>query len=263
MDIVRFWNKCNLAEHPFVHPEDRETLDRYGRGVLTLSSLDFAAYLKSPRFCRVGDRHFHLLLLPVPYAGCVAKADIFVLGLNPGFNVTDYYAEYCVPKFRHELEANLRQKSSSAEFPFLYLNPRFCWHSGYWWWEGKFRDIATTLARERSYSYYDSLRELSKRVAAVELVPYHSTSFPYRAEMRQGLRSSECARAFVLKTVIPRAVRGEAVVIVTRAAKDWGLGTKGSRGVVVCPNPQNVTLSTDSPAGKAILFHLRVDQNVR
>lgn len=262
MKIVSFWKKCELDDPPFVHPEDRETLDRYGRGVLKLGSLNLMTYVKNSRFCRERDRHFHLSLVPVPYAGCLAKADIFVLGLNPGFDAADYYAEYSVPDFRRQIEANLRQESLSAEFPFLYLDPQFCWHSGFAWWESKFRDIATILAYKRSLSYYESLSELSKRVAAIELIPYHSISFPYGIAMKRLLQSSRYARQFVCDMVIPRAVKGEAVVIVTRAVKDWALPRTRSKNIIVCPSPQNPSLSRNSKAGKAILLKLRIDRRI-
>ncbi|HTS50255.1 MAG TPA: hypothetical protein VMH05_20050 [Bryobacteraceae bacterium] len=256
MEIVSFWNRCQLTERPFAHPEDREALGKYGGDLLTLDSLDFAAFIGSKRFNREHDQHFHLSLVPVPYTGSIAKADIFVLNLNPGVNPADYHAEYCVPDFRQQIEANLRQESLNAEFPFLYLNPQFCWHSGFAWWESKFREIATLLAKTRALSYYQSLSELSKRIAAVELFPYHSATFPYGKRMKRELPSSHCARKFVTDTIIPRAARGEAIVILTRGFQDWKLPAEQ---IVKCPNPQNVTFSSRSPSGKAILTQLGVD----
>lgn len=197
--------------------------------------------------------------MPVPYTGCLAKAKIFVLGLNPGFNVTDYYAEYCVPNFIDQLKANLRQESLSEEFPFLYLDPQFCWHSGFAWWERKFRDIATLLAMKRERPYREILSEISKRVAAIELVPYHSISFPYGKRMRRLLPSSQYARDFARKELLPRVNKGEVVLIVTRAVKDWALPQQKSENVVVCPNPQNVSFAVQSQAGKAILLRLGID----
>ena len=260
MEIVSFWNKCQLGERPFAHPEDRGALNEYGKGVLSLPSLDFATYIESQRFGACAPRDaFHLSLVPVPYTGCLAKADIFVLSLNPGLNPTDYYAEYCVPDFRRQVEANLRQESPNAEFPFLYLNPKFCWHAGFVWWESKLREIATMLAKARSISYYQSLSELSKRIAAVELVAYHSVKFPYSKKMKESLTSSQCARKFVKDSIIPRAVSGKAVLVLTRACQDWELDHEPSENIVKCPNPQNVTFSSKSPGGKAILLRLGID----
>jgi hypothetical protein len=159
--------------------------------------------------------------VPVPYTGSIADADIFVLNLNPGFKATDYYAECCIPDFRRQIEANLRQETLSSEFPFLYLDPELCWHSAFTWWESKFRDIAWVLAEKRyGGSYYDGLSHLSKRMAAIELVPYHSVSFLDHVALKR-LRSSQLARKFVLENVLPQALVGKAVVVVTFGAKYW------------------------------------------
>ena len=105
-------------------------------------------------------------------------------------------------------------------------------------------------------SYRDSLSELSKRVAAIELVPCHSVSFRDYAALRR-LQSTICAREFVREHVVPRAEDGKAVVVLMHGARRWELQTT-SEGVVACSG-QNITLSKKSRAGKAVLRYLGID----
>lgn len=44
MRIVEFWSKCRLEKPPFVHPEDRRTLNDGG------PRLDFEGFLRSETF---------------------------------------------------------------------------------------------------------------------------------------------------------------------------------------------------------------------
>jgi hypothetical protein len=77
-----------------------------------------------------------------------------------------------VPTFPRRLIRNLRQELDGMEFPFVFLDPEFGWHPGFRWLEEELRDVATIIAK-RKYNgrYLDALRELSRRVAAIELVP--------------------------------------------------------------------------------------------
>lgn len=94
----------------------------------------------------------------MPYVGDLHRADIFLLHLSPGFHFTDYYAEWEVPTFRRRLIRNLRQELDGLEFPFVFLDPEFCWHPGFRWWEEKLRDVATTIRGAEA-------RTLPRRVA--------------------------------------------------------------------------------------------------
>lgn len=249
-DLVSFWHKCP-SDPPFVHPDD---LSKLAKG--DLGHLDFDKYIAGLRFTPT-DSGFHFSLLPVPYVGSMASADIFVLGLNPGFEHGDYYAECCVPEFHRRLVANLRQEPLEQDYPFFYLDPRFCWHPGFGWWERKFRDIVTGLTEMRpGYSYHDGPREVSRRLLAIELVPYHSKQFSGTTK----LASSEQARAFVRNALIPRAEKDEALIVLTRSYRRWSLPMEH---VLSCENPQNPSMSKESEVGKKILDYLRTHRTSR
>jgi hypothetical protein len=257
MDIVKFWNACPTDSAPFVHPEDWLVLSKHGRGALDYPSVDFEAYIRGSRFGSPTDNRFHLSLLPIPFAGDLVNADIVVLGLNPGLAPTDYYAEYVDATFRARMLANLRQDLTDHDFRFPYLDPSYCWHSGFVWWEAKFRSIASALARERYKGIYtQGLRHLAHRVAAIELVPYHSVTFADPTVMKK-LPSAGVARLFVTRTIIPRVKKRDAVLIVTRQASGWGLPTDCGENLVVCKGVRQVSLSENTEAGRAIRRHLQ------
>ncbi len=87
VEIVKFWDQCLLKDPPFIHPADQPIMERYSRESVDVRKCDFDGFVKSERFGAFQDHRFHLSLVPVPYAGNLATADIFVLLLNPGFNL--------------------------------------------------------------------------------------------------------------------------------------------------------------------------------
>ncbi|MCX7353399.1 MAG: hypothetical protein NTY59_00935 [Alphaproteobacteria bacterium] len=261
MSLIRFWRDFAPRNgSPHVHPDDTDLFLKKGRGILDLPCANFRQFVRSERFGNFSDNQFHLSLLPVPYAGDLRRADIFILLLNPGFNFVDYYAEYESRRFRSRLLQNLRQKNHEAKFPFLYLDPSFCWHSGFAWWEGKFREVGKLLAEQRyEGSYLAALKELSRRVAAIELVPYHSTSFAAHKLVEQGLPSSVAAQSFVKSSLFPRAAAGEVTIIATRRTRDWGLAAMRKRRGVVCYRgglTRGASLGPKTLGGRAILKQL-------
>lgn len=253
-EIVKFWNRMLLKSPPFVHPDDRRALLQYSKSKPDLPTFDdFREFVASRRFGAFSDYRLHFSLIPVPYAGDLARADIFILQLNPGLNLIDYYAELCVPKFRKRLESNLRQQFGKVEFPFLYLDPEFCWHSGFAWWEGKFREIARRLADEKFHGHYlDALRDLSQRLASLELVPYHSISFAEHRALRH-LASVRQARLFACGELANRAAPEDATVIIIRRLRDWDV--PNNKKIIRYPRRlwRGASLGSKTPGGKAIL----------
>src|SRR6266849_555603 len=254
MDIVKFWNRLPLGTPPFVHPDDRPILERNGRS-FSDTELNFDNFVKSDRCGAFQDHRFHLSLLPVPYVGNLVKADIFLLLLNSGFDFVDYFGEWRMTNFRKSLEKNLRQDFRRTNFPFLYLNPEFCWHGGFTWWERKFRDVPTRIAKERFHGrYFDALRDLAHRAAALDPIPYHSISFRQHRMLRL-LPSSQHAQNFARNTLASRANKGNAAIIITRQHKEWGMESPASRTIVTYTGgrTRSASLGHTTPGGKAIL----------
>jgi hypothetical protein len=252
--LIEFWQRCRLEGPPFAHPADWPALKGAGGRHIDAEPKDFRAFVASDRFGDFADSRLHLSLLPIPYGGNLRTAEIFILLLNPGFSFTDYYAETCVPVFRNRLERTLAQDFGQTEFPFLWLDPEYCWHSGFVWWERKLRDVADCIAKARfNGRYLDALRDLARRVAHVELVPYHSPSF--RAHrLIENLPSVRAAREFARTGLVTAANRGEKTIIVTRQVSAWGLSPE-TRNLIAYEGGlrRGASLGPTTPGGRAIL----------
>jgi hypothetical protein len=222
-DLAEFWRRFNVHRGaPFAHPDDWPVLRRDGGRHIDEEPQDFAGFVSGRRFGDFRDTRLHLSLLPVPYGGDLRAAEIVVLLLNPGFGFTDYYAETRVPKFRGRLERSLAQDFTGTDFPFIWLDPQYCWHGGFLWWERKLRDVMVIIADKKfGGRYLDAPRDMSRRLAHVELVPYHAPSFKAH-RLINDLPSVGAAKRFAQK------ILGEAA---RRGGKSSSLPDKEKRGV--------------------------------
>jgi len=254
--LVEFWKKCPLDGQTFIHPDDRRVLDP--RPDLT-RQCDFDSFTKSPEF---GKSNLHVSLRPMPYFGNLEKADIFILLLNPGLGYTDYWGEENVKPFRDRLEDSLYQSLDAVEFPFMWLDPQFCWHGGFVWWDKKLRNTILKLAEIHfDGSYYDAARSLSKRLACLELIPYHSHSFGAHKLLNR-LDSAIAMKEFVKNNLVPDAAQRAKTLIATRQTKEWGLPT-GHESMIVYEGGETrgASLGPDTKGGKAILGRYQQDGN--
>jgi hypothetical protein len=246
--LLEFWNECSLESAPYVHPRDVSLLKKHGLFDDEVS--DNESFVKGPRFGNFDDARFHLSLLPVPYIGLLDKADIFLLLLNPGFGLSDYVVNDD-EEHSAEVRAIIRQ-DANIEFPFISLNPKFVWTGGFRWWEQKLRNTVLRIAEAKG-GYLQGLKSLSQRLAAIELVPYHSQKFG-AGKIVSNLPSSQAAMRFVSETLVPRARRGHATIIVTRKVASWGLPTDCEHVVLYEKAlTRNAPLGPDTPGGQAIL----------
>jgi len=255
-DLVRFWQDFSESKRPFLHPQDDKSelwqksdkfIDPRYSNFDDLIRCQFSGF----------DNRFHLSLLPIPYAGDLSRAEIVILQLNPGLQFVDYWAEDNMPIFRKRFVANLRQDFEGVKSPFLYLDPQFCWHSGFVYWEAKLRHVASVIAEKKfEKSYFDALRYLSRHLAVIELVPYHSASFGAHSLIGR-LPSATAAREFVRKSLVPEAKAGRRTLIVARRAKEWHL-PKGCKDIVIYSPKlaQGAGFGPHSPGAKAILKRL-------
>jgi hypothetical protein len=193
----------------------------------------------------------------MPFAGDLNRADIFILALNPGFQFSNYWAEYKSYQYRECIERTLRQDFENVEFPFLSLDPALCWYSGFMYWEKKLRDVLLIIAETQfSGSYFDAMRSLAKRLAVIELIAYRSQSFAAHKLIKQ-LPSTAIARNHVKSNLLPRAIRGEIAIIVTRQVASWGIEEDGVGSGCLCvykgAQTHGSSLSSRSEGGRAIL----------
>ncbi len=255
MELLSAWGLWRPNAAPFVLRADWAVLNspRSAKALVVFQSWPRA--YKAPDF-PPRDSRLHLGLLPEPYVGNLRRASIYVLGLNPGVGPHDYYGEYEVPAFRRALQANLKQEFGSGRLPFLFLDPRFSWHGGFEWWHGKLAAVIDQLAKEWGIQFASARARLARRIASLELAPYHSKTFRDHGGWLRNLTSVALARAFARGYILPRIKRGEAIAIILRKARFWGLPKHPG---VIRYTPQQARaahLTPESPGGRAILKHL-------
>ena len=181
------------------------------------------------------QKSIHFSLLPQPFIGDVLNAEIYILTLNPGFGCGDYEANYREPGFREVLLGNMRQQKPSGVLPFFFLDPKFDWHGGYHYWFSQLAQTICEIAQCRKLTpnlpwkerFEDARNMLGRKLAVVELVPYHSATSGGLGNLPDKLHSTRLAIKFVNEHVAPKVINGDAIVISVRQVKWWdqALGT--------------------------------------
>ncbi len=213
-ELIKFWQDFKI-EQPYVHPNDKEIID-LDNNYITVNSYD--DYINNSGFGS-DETKFHLNLIPIPYIGNIEKAKIYILMLNPGFGILDYYAESKDVELKSTLINNLRQENLARDYPFIFLNPKFLWHGGGQYWEKKFKELIKEVKDDNNYSYAQTLSFIAKRVAVLQLVPYHSRKSKQSDKLYTELKSSIQMRKFVQKL----AKQGEKYIICMRGKNYWNL----------------------------------------
>jgi hypothetical protein len=245
--LIKNWRKCSLRKPPYFFPGDKE---KFKSEHFTLHH-SFKKATACPQFCARDDKTFHVGLVPVPYAGNLKTASVFILMLNPGYKPSNYFEE------RHKdyvsaIKNNLYQRNLDRKYPFLYLDPRFSWVDGFQYWENKFYPLARMLGdRKKKISYQNALKRLSQSIATLELVPYHSRSFN-KGSLIKKLPSSLAMIDFVSNVILPRVKKGKAIIIATRGARYWDLPEHPNIVVYNGSEARGSSFSLNSRGGKKI-----------
>ena len=140
------------------------------------------------------------------------------------------------------------------------LDPRHSWHGSFRYWYTKLRGVISVISEHEELPYNVALQRVRRSVACIELVPYHSTSFKLPARHVDQLHSANLARQYVHETLIPRAHKGECLIVVARAARHWHV--EPGKNVIVYEGSaaRSAHLTPQSEGGKAILeFLTRTD----
>lgn len=233
--LVAFWKEAKLEEAPYQHPRDLIQARRIQSGVSCYT--DFVRAFEQDKLSR---KALHLGLVPQPYLGDLDNAEIILLLRNPGLSACDYHAEERYPAYRHDLIATIRQEHRRHFF----LDTKWAWTSGFIWWENKLREVLRLIAVERFDGHYGrALKDLSGRLASIEMIPYHS--FDYGAVNR--LASTEAARGFVMSIDCKRTI------IVTRGVSDWALPEADHIINYPSSHGRSASLGPTTTGGQAIL----------
>lgn len=245
--LTRAWTEFEAADAPFVLPGDEALLkDEIGPGFVVYRSL--TEYASSPAFGIAHDRRLHLGLRPIPFAGPVEDARVYLLMLNPGLSPGDYFAEWHHPTYAAAAAQNLK-----GARPFLFLDPEFAWHPGFAYWHGKLAAVVRALSTETGLGHAEVLRRVARKICLLQLLPYHSPAFGVSRQVLQRLRSSQLAKDFVAELLVPRARGDEALIVVTRHAAFWNVPSDCKPVVYAGPATRAAHLTPKSDGGARIL----------
>ncbi len=261
--LIQSWAEWSADKSPFILEADQEVLSSAKRLAFTAPVYTkWEDVYSKPELGRPGDRELQLGLIPHPFCGDILNAEIYTLMLNPGYGPYDYFAELEVPAYREAALENVRQVFAHDEYPFYLLNPNFAWSGGYVWWHKKFAYIIEELSKNTGMNYADARKYLSQKIANIELVPYHSTSFHDPDNWTKKLESAKLARNFVNEYVLPKVERDEAILIVTRQVREWNLPEHNNITVYSNGEARSAHLSPASRGGRAIIERLTTHKGI-
>jgi len=240
-DLIAFWNQMDFSSGPYVHPEDKATIEERFKvaGLTTLEEVE-----RSIDELKWNNNKLHTQLLPQPYKGDLKNADTFILLTNPGASPIDYYAQHKVADFRQTIIGQTKQSNTE----FTGLNPKWYWTATFQWWRPKFEKLVIQMVKkEWASNYAEALKQIRTRIAVVELIPYPSKSSP----SKYPLASSNEAKNFV------RSLPEEKSLMIMRSERDWDVPST-RKNVYRNPstNARNITLNPEYRAGKFLLNRL-------
>ena len=256
MNLLQEWAEWKVESPPYILASDLPLIMSERSAQATVIKRSWAEAITADDFCAPGDARLHLGLLPIPYIGDLRRATIFLLMLNPGLGPDDYFGEYQITGFREALLSNLKQDFSDKSQPFLFLDPQYSWHGGFDRWHSKLAGVIGELAKIWRTTYSSARTELGRSLACIELFPYHSRSFNDIGGWLQNLQSVQLARSYVHDVVMQRVHCKEAIVIVTRQSRVWGITESDCVVVYTCREARAAYLTPSSRGGKAIIAHL-------
>jgi hypothetical protein len=233
--FVDFWAKLQTRTSPFVHPDD-------------------AAHIHA--------ENLSLNLLPVPVNGSLVHAEALVLMLNPGLDPDDEAWERR-EDFRESLVHNLKQDHLATSHPLNYLNPLFRMHPGAGYWSRsrglsggkrdpqKLSSLIHAVAERDDVSIESAQMHVARKVAIVQLCPYHSKKKPSSRLLR------DLPSCKLVRDLVQAVIDGDQkLVVATRSVAEWGF--KESINIphlVVYPGNlgASASLTLSSEGGKALL----------
>lgn len=260
--LIQAWAKWSSSKPPFILRADEAVLSSHKSLAATAPNhSNWKGVYSQPDLGKSGDSRLQLGLIPHPFCGDVINAEIYILMLNPGYGPHDYFAELEVPAYREAALKNLKQNFDGEDYPFYFLNPEFAWSGGFVWWHKKFASIIGEISQKTGLNYAEARKQLSQKIASIELIPYHSTSFRDAAGWTKKLESAKLAREFVNSYILPKVQRDEAILIVTRQVREWNLPEHENITVYSNGEARSAHLSPISRGGRAIIKRLSAAQD--
>ena len=220
MNLLDAWKNTPLDQPPYVLDADVPVLKSSKRRKdLEIIGTNCHEVEAHPDYDR--EKSIHFSLIPQPFNGDLLNAEVYVMTLNPGFDCSDYDANYRKRCYRQALLDNLKQDQPPDVLPFVFLDPKFHWHGGYRYWFSKLKAVIRKVSDNRGITFDEARCELGRKLAVIELFPYQSLKSAGLGLLPDNLHSSNLAREFVEDYVVERVRRGNAIAIVVRQVRRW------------------------------------------
>ena len=253
-ELKDFWSKYEPYK---LHPNDEEHLSSYKDELCLNLSIEemreqYGNDLKNVQtkinFEKVELNKIKLLtnLIPVPFAGDVLNAKLYILTLNPGFTPGVYIDEHEDTKYIELAKQNLRLELKT--FKSLHEDAKNTEGYKYWSKKGSIPNIVEEVSRLSNTEYDESFKFTKDNLAVIESVAYHSTQFAQikNKDKLLSMSSSQLNKKFVHDYVMKRVRKNEAMVFVWRGADFWDLWDFSEE--------KNLIIREKKNAQKAILF---------
>jgi hypothetical protein len=243
--LLDFWSQFRINENSdLIHEEDSRILDKESFKYIR----NFEDYVSNVDNLFSTKTVIHSGLVPVPYTGDIEKARVYLLLLNPGFNHNDYYSE-SNGIYRNILIKNIYQ-DLDKDYPFLYLNPRFCHTSGGNYWLKKFGSIIDYLYSQKKWSYATCIKLISQKVCTLELFPYHSRNFGLSQKI-----INQCPSVLKIKEFLKDkySKNSDLLVACLRNPESWGLLDNYKNIHILLPEQrQSASIKIERQIGRSI-----------
>jgi hypothetical protein len=244
--LVDGWRRTQFDEPPYVFAEDAPLVDSANADLFAIDN----PYTKDTN---PPDDILYLRLLPQPYFGNLDTASIFVLMSHPGMKPLDFEVEDKKLEYRQALLQGLRQENADVEYPFVFLNPDFAWHTGYQYWKKRLGAIPVKIAAALGIEEHEAVRLLAREMACIQLVPYHTPHLKMTRELEPFLSSMEAAISFVQEALLLRAQRGEIMIVVVQKARYWDLRERDNIVIYGGSECRGAYLTPKTRGGKAMI----------
>lgn len=223
--LLDFWSRGSGRG---VHPDDAAHL----RENETLSWTADEAQAHAASFEKETALHkkLHVNLLPQPFIGNIRTSYVYILYGNPGFAPSDYKDELQNRAHQAACEQNL-QGGGHGFFP-LRAPSENTGVSNYW--RPRLRSMAAELSVSLGISRREAAEIIIARVSLIEAGAYHSKSRP--GQWADSLPSSNIARQFVLKELVPRARRRDVAIFVWRRVDYWSIAAEAKNVLIRHPS---------------------------
>lgn len=230
------------------------SIELKGRKVTTVQESEWKGKFKKPR-------HLRRDLIPVPYAGNLdpSNGKIFILSINPGLSLLDYSSERSKSintiEFKRELKKTLKQRFSKQSYPNIFFDPKFWWHPGSNYWQGKLGDIIALYFKKHGQNKNpeEIYCTLSSKFTFLELIPFHSKESPYSCSK---MPSVDLMRTYGQK--LASIKKKKFLLIVLKGNRLWNIKQRGRNIVNIPSAAQASSIKRGSPIGKAIIKFLKL-----